>query len=573
MDCDVAVIGGGPAGSTLGTYLRMVDPKIRVKIFEREKFPRDHVGESQLPIISYYLDEMGVWDKVEAAGFPIKVGATYKWGKTDELWDFDFIREGKLDEEPRPAKFEGKRRFTAFQVDRALYDQILLDHAKEKGAEVYEETGVSKVHRDGDRVTGFELSDGTMVTAKWYIDASGHVGVLRRSMGVEVEYPTGLQNIAVWDYWENAEWAESIGVGGTRVQVMSVGYGWIWFIPLSPTRTSIGLIMPAEYYKKSGKRPEDLYLEAIQGEPRVSFLTRNATREHKLATTKDWSFLAKRMYGENWFLVGESSGFADPILAAGLSITHGAAREAAFTINELNRGKRDPQWLKSEYQKIQENRVRNHIRFADYWYSANDQFVDLREHTRRIAESNGLDLSPEKAWQWLAQGGFIDDDMVAGTATLSLSAIRGLGTFMTPMEMQNPLGTCNVFELDIEGAHLVERARYEDGGVRPYRAYRRGDKQLPLEGVYEVLFKIVQHYSKLKDIIGRLNTIAREHQGDEYFKTWVIDRVPVAFEAMIESGWVKASLDPTQPVMPRNAGTSVMRWHTDSREELQNLRS
>ncbi|MFX8561989.1 hypothetical protein ABTM00_19860, partial [Acinetobacter baumannii] len=92
-------------------------------------------------------------------------------------------------------------------------------------------------------------------------------------------------------------------------------------------------------------------------------------------------------------------------------------------------------------QKIQENRVRNHIRFADYWYSANEQFVDLREHTRRIAESNGLDLSPEKAWQWLAQGGFIDDDMVAGTATLSLSAIKGLGTFMTPMEMQNPLGT------------------------------------------------------------------------------------------------------------------------------------
>ncbi|MFX5922247.1 tryptophan 7-halogenase, partial [Acinetobacter baumannii] len=91
-----------------------------------------------------------------------------------------------------PAKFEGKRKFTAFQVDRAIYDQILLDHAREQGVEAYEETGVSKVHRDGDRVTGLELMDGTMVTAKWYIDASGHIGVLRRAMGVDVEYPTGL---------------------------------------------------------------------------------------------------------------------------------------------------------------------------------------------------------------------------------------------------------------------------------------------------------------------------------------------------------------------------------------------
>ncbi len=104
MDCDVAVIGGGPAGSTLGTFLKKYDPKIKVEIFERDTFPRDHVGESQLPLVSYYLAEMGVWDKVEAAGFPIKIGATYKWGKTKELWDFDFIQGGQLRDEQRPAK-------------------------------------------------------------------------------------------------------------------------------------------------------------------------------------------------------------------------------------------------------------------------------------------------------------------------------------------------------------------------------------------------------------------------------------------------------------------------------------
>lgn len=572
MDCDVAVIGGGPGGSTLGTYLKLCNPDLKVRIYEREVFPRDHVGESQLPIISYYLDEMGVWDKVEAAGFPIKIGATYKWGKTKELWDFDFIAGGKLNEEPRPAKFEGQRKFTAFQVDRAVYDEILLDHAASTGCEVHQGVGVRKVHREGDSVTSIELETGDKVTARYYIDATGHPGIIRRTFEVPVEYPSGLQNIAVWEYWENAEWAENIGIGGTRVQVMSVGYGWIWFIPLGPTRTSIGLIVPAEYYKSAGLKPEELYLKALEEEPRISHLIRNAKRENKFATTKDWSFLATRMYGENWFLVGESAGFADPILAAGLTITHSSAREAAFTILELDRGKVDPVWLKSEFQKIQENRVRNHIRFADYWYSANEQFSDLQEQTRKIAEINGLDLSPEKAWQWLGQGGFIDDDMVAGTATLSLSAIRSLGGFLNPIGVENPLGKNNVFKLNLEGATEVVRAKYEQGMVRKYRAYRRGNKQLPLDGVYEMLFDILSRYSKLKDIINELNRIALQHKGDDYFTTWYVNRVPVAFEAMIESGWVDASLDPSAPVMPIRPGAGVMHWHEDTNEELQKLR-
>jgi flavin-dependent dehydrogenase len=570
MDCDVAVIGGGPGGSTLGAFLKKYNPKLRVKIFEREQFPRDHVGESQLPLISYYLDELGVWDKVEAAGFPIKIGATYKWGKTKELWDFDFVEGGVLKEEPRPAKFAGKRRFTAFQVDRAIYDKILLDHARDLGCQVFETTAVSKVHREGDRVTSLELSSGEIVTARYYIDASGHVGILRRTMDVPVEYPTGLQNIAVWDYWQNAEWAENIGIGGTRVQVMSVGYGWVWFIPLSSTRTSIGLIMPVDFYKGAHKRPEELYLDALTNEPRIRALTRNATREHKLATTKDWSFLATKMYGENWFLVGESAGFADPILAAGLTITHGAARETAFTIMELDRGGLDPVWLKQEYQKLQENRIRNHQRFAAYWYSANEQFSDLKEHTAKIAEENGLNLSPDQAWQWLAQGGFIDDDHVAGTATLSLSALKGLGTYLTPMDIYSPLGANNVFRLNLKGAEKVKRARYEHGGVRKFTAYQRDGKTLPLEGVFDMLFQIIERHSALNEIVAELNRIAISRKGDQEFQTWYVNRVPVAFEAMIVGGWIDATLDPSKPVMPVISNSKVMHWHVDSKQELRN---
>src|SRR4029079_6286038 len=95
-----------------------------------------------LPPIGAILHEMGVWDKVEAANFPIKIGATYRWGKTKGLWDFDFLPPASFKDERRPGKYVGQRKATAFQVDRSIYDQILLDHARELGAEAREETRV-----------------------------------------------------------------------------------------------------------------------------------------------------------------------------------------------------------------------------------------------------------------------------------------------------------------------------------------------------------------------------------------------------------------------------------------------
>lgn len=134
---DVAVIGAGPGGSTAGGFLRKYHPTLKVALFEREVFPRDHVGESQLSLIGKILHELGVWEKVEAAEFPVKIGATYRWGKTKDLWDFHFLPNGDFQEETRPGKYQGQRQFTAFQVDRARYDKILADHAEELGCEVH----------------------------------------------------------------------------------------------------------------------------------------------------------------------------------------------------------------------------------------------------------------------------------------------------------------------------------------------------------------------------------------------------------------------------------------------------
>jgi flavin-dependent dehydrogenase len=569
MDCDVAIIGGGPAGSTLGGFLRKYDPSLRVKIFEAETFPRDHVGESQLPNIAKYLDELGAWEKVEAANFPIKVGGTFKWGRTKELWHFSFIPE-EFSDAPRPAKFEGQRQKVAFQVDRAVYDEILLDHAAELGCEVFEATEVKKVHTNGDRVTGLELANGEVVTARYYCDASGHRGVLRRAMNVECEYPTALQNVAFWGYWQNAEWPERMGSGGTRVQIMSLPYGWVWFIPISETRSSVGLVIPAGHYKATGLRPADLYEKALQEEPRIRYLLEQATYEGELSTTKDWSFLASRLFGENWLLVGESAGFADPILSAGLTITQSCAREAAFTILELDRGELDRTWLLEEYQRLQSNRIRSHIRFADFWYTANGQFEDLKEYTRQIARTNGLELSADDAWRWLASGGFIDDDFAPGTGTFQIHGIRDLTEYLQPVKAEHPFQKHNVFRLNLAGAQFAYRSRYEEGRVVRYESLERDGKILPRIGAYEVIVDVLKSTSniiaiaqQLKAILNSMHPAMAQRLSREF---------PIYLWAMVETGWVDASYDSRIPLLTFEVERLWnMEWHEDRNETLRQI--
>jgi len=562
---DVAVIGGGPAGSTLATLVKKYAPELRVAIFEREVFPRDHVGESQLPVISLVLDEMGCWDKVEAANFPIKIGATYRWGKTPELWDFEFIPGTQFRDEPRPAQFTGQRRKTAFQVDRAVYDKILLDHAKEAGCEVCEGVRVLEIEREGDAATGLTLDSGTRVQARYYVDASGHSGILRRAVGVKTDSPTSLQNIAIWDYWQNADWAVEIGVGGTRIQVLSLDYGWLWFIPLSPTRTSVGLVIPAEYYKASGSRPEDLYAKALQEDGMIRGLMATAVSENKLATTKDWSFLAERHCGHNWFLVGESGGFADPILSAGLSMSHFGAREGAYTILELERNRHDASWLKSEFNRRQAQRIQSHIRFADYWYTANEQFRDLQAFTAQIASERGLALSPESAWAWLAQGGFIDEDFQVGIAGFSITSIKQMGEFLTDMSGATQVESNNVFRLDLVGASKTEAAHYAGGEITRKTCYVRENRLLPVEGVFDFLLFILQRESNLPDILRRIRAEVPKHANDPVFRTSVQPFLSQGLEALVSDGWVHAKYDPSLPRVPLNPEIVHVHRNTDNR--------
>lgn len=544
---DVVIIGGGPSGSTAATLLKKYKPELDVVILEREQFPRDHVGESQLPEISEILDEMGCWDKVEAANFPIKIGATYRWGSTRDLWDFEFYPAHLFTDEPRPARYEGQRRETAFQVDRAIYDDILLRHAEEMGTLVREKARVTSFDLVDGRVHSATLATGEVVEGKYFVDASGNAAILRRALGVEVEEPTILQNIAIWDYWENAEWAVNIGVGGTRVQVMSLGYGWIWFIPLGPTRSSVGLVVPATYYREQKKRPADLYREALGSEERIRGFLKNARSEGKLASTKDWSFVAKQWVGENWFITGEAGGFADPILAAGMTLAHTSAREAAYTILALESGEHDPIWLRERYESTQSTRVRQHMKFAEFWYTANGQFQDLKEHCSEIAREAGLELNADRAFQWLGTGGFAHDTYgAAGLGFFSLESIKQVMQQFTETPATWQIGKNNVFRMNVTGAKRGKVAALYDGKIFTEDCLIRDGKELPFAGLYGVVIQALHKSPYITDIADEFVRYFREHPWQDDLN----DSVRYAFhtlEGMIATGWVDPSLDPTRP--------------------------
>lgn len=500
-----------------------------------------------LPPIGRILNELGCWDDVEAAGFPIKIGATYRWGNSDRLWDFEFMPLEAYREESRPRAWSRQARQLALQVERARYDKILLEHAGRLGCEVFQPAQVRRIHTSGDQVEALTLANGEEVSAHWYVDASGASAILRRTIGVGTEVPTRLQNVAFWDYWENAEWAIRYPGGATRVLVLSIGSGWVWFIPLSLTRTSIGFVCPRDFYRESDKTPEEIYLWALQQEPLIRELTLNATRSGTVNATRDWSFVASRLAGENWLLAGEAAGFADPILAAGMTLAQSSAREAAYTIIALSEGADDPAWLKSHYEMNQQARLRQHIRFADFWYSANGNFTDLQRYTAEIARDAGLELEPDKAFQWLGMGGFtLDVPGQVGIGALDLAGARQIAQRFVGGETEWQLSKFNRLFLQLEGAEEQEIPAYENGRIHRVRTYCREGRQLPVTGMFAVALDAVRPGPELvTGIIPRLQSWAVGQSAME--PSLVMHHLLQVLEVMLGDGWLRGERDPAAP--------------------------
>lgn len=574
FDTDVVIVGGGPAGTTVASMLRKYNPELSVLVLEKEKFPREHIGESQLPGIGPILHEMGVWDKVEAAGFPIKLGATFTWGRNQDVWDFDFYPAEEFIDEARPGKFAGQRTFTAFQVERAIYDTILLRHAEELGAEVREQTQVREVRTDGDRITGLLLDDGSEIRARWYVDATGHVGLLRRALGIESNAPAELRNVAFWDYYDDAEWAIRIGTGGTRIQVRSLPYGWIWFIPIGQTRASVGVVCPSSYYKEQGLTPAEMHARAMNEQPEIRYLLRNATSSTggQVLSTKNWSHLSDRLAGENWFICGEAAGFADPILSAGMTLAHTSAREVAYSINEIERGGEDPVWIKSWYDKKNRRNIDQHIRFAKYWYAANSCFTDLKEHCQKIASDSGLRLNPGQAWRWLAQGGFANQNLQsAGMGSFDIASTKTLLERFSGGKARYTFTQYNKFSLNLRNAVETDIAMPVDGRIHRIPCYSRGEALLPMVGDWRTMTDILRTESDIEAIYNRL--LKGGASFDAGVRNVVVTRYLQVLEVMLTDGWVIGKVNKGRPMMKVQGGGRLMRSAADSRAAAEHAKS
>ena len=373
MRYDVAIIGGGPAGSTAATTLARGGRSVIV--LEREKFPRFHIGESLLPYSMDAFDRLGLREKIEAAGFMPKHGAEIASGCGTRELRFHF-KNG----------FRSKRE-SAYQVTRADFDKLLLDHARDQGAEVREETQVSSI---AFTENGVELeTNGGSIEADYVIDASGRNSLVGTHFGLKKSYHE-LKKFAVYAHYENVDRSE--GIDGTLTRMVRTSKSWFWLIPLSETRTSVGVVMNLDDFKSDGNSPEETLAAAIANQPVVQAKMQNAKLVSPVYATGDYSYRNEQFTGDRWILAGDAAGFIDPVFSSGVFLAILTGEESANAVmGALNRVQLRSRLFAEYHRKI--NRVMDlYLDLVLGWYRQEfiETFFNPVQHFQMVPAINAI---------------------------------------------------------------------------------------------------------------------------------------------------------------------------------------
>lgn len=324
-ELDVAVIGGGPGGSTVSTLLAQQGH--RVHLYEREHFPRFHIGESLIPQTYWVLKRLNMLPKMKSSRFVKKYSVQFvnQHGKLSEPFYF-------IDHRPHESS-------QTWQVVRSEFDTMLLRNAEEHGVHVHEGVRVLQVLFEGDRAVGVRLQheDGREeeVRAKVVVDASGQSSMIMSRFGLR-EWDTYLKKAALWTYWRGAYRDTGRDEGTTLVLQTKDKKGWFWYIPQHDDTISVGVVADYTYLflDRPEKDHEKIYFEEVARCPGLHPRLANATRVEPFRAAKEYSYRSRQAAGNGWVLVGDAFGFLDPLYSSGVLLALRSGEMAADAIAE-----------------------------------------------------------------------------------------------------------------------------------------------------------------------------------------------------------------------------------------------